>query len=554
MEQAELGRGSTRALDDTHGEAHGALHRTLTWKDAFWVTSGVPAGVLFTIGGVCATIGQPAWMIWIASIGMGLIQSATYAEISGLFPHKSGGASVYGAIAWVRYSKLLAPVSVWCNWLAWSPMLALGTGLAANYALSSLFSPSAAINTWQLSLADLSFIKPGLTLRINATFLLAAVLLLITFRLQHSGASKAAKTQRILGIASLTPLLIVGIVPFVTGDVPMSHLFPLLPLGHDAHGNVTASTFGSWNGTGVTMAMGAMFMAGWASYGFETSVCYTREFRDPKRDTAKAIFWSGALCLVVMTLVPLAFQGSFGTAALLDPRIVDGSGVGEAMAHLVGGGAWMGNAVVIMLMLSILLVVMTSMMGSSRTLYQASVDGWLPRFLSHTNEHGAPTRAMWTDLVFNLVLLMMSDYMTVLSISNVCYMLFVFLNLQSGWIHRLDRASWERPFRCPTWLLAAGALCGYIDVAFIGAGADLQGVGTMRNGLIAMLLIVPVFGYRHFWQDKGRFPARMEEDIFLEASCVRRPRAYGVLPYAALILAGVVLWVSHHFAVFPSHS
>ncbi len=36
------------------------LQRTLTWKDAFWVTSGVPAGVLFTIGGVSATIGNPA--------------------------------------------------------------------------------------------------------------------------------------------------------------------------------------------------------------------------------------------------------------------------------------------------------------------------------------------------------------------------------------------------------------------------------------------------------------------------------------------------------------
>jgi amino acid transporter len=549
MEQADL---STRADLSRHAsnpadQQHGALHRGLTWKDAFWVTSGVPAGVLFTIGGVSATIGQPAWLIWIASIMMGLIQSATYAEISGLFPHKSGGASVYGAIGWVRYSKFLAPVSVWCNWLAWSPMLALGTGLAANYALTALFPPDATINTWQVTLANLSFIKQGLTLRINTTFLVAAALLLITFRLQHSGASKAAKTQRVLGIASLTPLQIVGIVPFATGDVPLSHLVPLLPLGHDAAGNVTAASFGAWNGTGITMAMGAMFMAGWASYGFETSVCYTREFRDPRRDTAKAIFRSGALCLVVMTLVPLAFQGALGTKAMLDPRIVDGTGVGEAMARMVGGGVWMANAIVVMLMLSVLLIVMTSMMGSSRTLYQASVDGWLPRFLSHANEHGAPTRAMWTDLGFNLVLLLMSDYMTVLSVSNVCYMIFVFLNLQSGWIHRMDRASWERPFRCPKWLLALGALCGYANLAFIGAGADLQGEGTMRNGLIAMLLIVPVFAYRHFWQDKGKFPARMQEDMELAPSS-RRRGFRDLLPYGALLLAVAVVWISHRLA------
>ncbi|AIV92191.1 APC family permease [Burkholderia pseudomallei] len=548
MSQAGLRARSTSEIEATisHEERGHTLHRGLSWKDAFWVTSGVPAGVLFTIGGVCATVGQPAWAVWIAAITMGLIQSATYAEISGLFPHKSGGASVYGAIGWVRYGKLIAPVSVWCNWLAWSPMLALGCGLAASYALTSLFPADAAILHWQWTLADLGFVKPGLTLRVNATFVIATILLLITFKLQHSGASKAARTQRILGIASLTPLLIVGIVPFVTSDVPMSNLLPLLPLGHDAQGNLTAAAFGSWNGQGVVMALGAMFMAGWASYGFETAVCYTREFRDPRRDTAKAIFWSGALCLIVMTLVPMAFQGALGTAAMLDPRIGDGTGVAAAMARIVGGGAWVANAIVVMLMLSILLIVMTSMMGSSRTLYQASVDGWLPKYLSHVNEHGAPTRAMWTDLGFNLVLLLMSDYMTVLSISNVCYMLFVFLNLQSGWIHRMDRGQWQRPFRCPTWLLVLGSICGYANLVYVGAGADLQGAGTLRNGLIAMLLIVPVFVYRHYWQDRGRFPAQMQRDM--ELAVAARGMWLNVAPYAALAAAALTIAASYYFA------
>src|SRR5579863_8877662 len=193
MDQSGLRARSDSNIND--GAAHDGGHtlqRGLTWKDAFWVTSGVPAGVLFTIGGVCATIGQPAWAIWICAITMGLIQSATYAEISGLFPHKSGGASVYGAIGWVRYSKMIAPVSVWCNWLAWSPMLALGCGPAANYALAAPFPPEAAIMRWHWRLVSLEFIRPGLTLRINATFLIATAFLLITFRLQHGGASKAA--------------------------------------------------------------------------------------------------------------------------------------------------------------------------------------------------------------------------------------------------------------------------------------------------------------------------------------------------------------------------
>lgn len=69
---------------------------------------------------------------------MGFIQSFTYAEIAGLFPNKSGGASVYGAAAWVRYAKWLAPMSVWCNWFAWTPVLSLGCSIAAAYILNAL--------------------------------------------------------------------------------------------------------------------------------------------------------------------------------------------------------------------------------------------------------------------------------------------------------------------------------------------------------------------------------------------------------------------------------
>src|SRR6266403_885057 len=140
------------------------LHRKIDWTGAFWVASGVPALVLFSVGAVAATVGRPSWLVWMISIGFGFIQAFTYSEIAGLFPHKSGGASVYGAIAWVRYGKFIAPVSVWCNWIAWSPVLTLGTSLAAGYVLASLFPQDAMINTWSLRLVNLGSGPGALTL------------------------------------------------------------------------------------------------------------------------------------------------------------------------------------------------------------------------------------------------------------------------------------------------------------------------------------------------------------------------------------------------------
>jgi len=52
------------------------------------------------------------------------------------------------------------------------------------------------------------------------------------------------------------------------------------------------------------------------------------------------------------------------------------------------------------------------------------VDGWLPKYLSTVNKHHAPSRAMLTDLCFNLVLLLMSDSVFVIGAANVGYMIF----------------------------------------------------------------------------------------------------------------------------------
>ncbi|MDP2870079.1 MAG: APC family permease [Methyloversatilis sp.] len=544
-----------------------SLHRKIDWTGAFWVASGVPALVLFSIGAIAATVGKPSWMVWALSIGFGFIQAFTYAEIAGLFPHKSGGASVYGAVAWVRYSKIIAPVSVWCNWFAWSPVLAIGSGLAAGYILGALFPADAAINTWQLTLVDLGFIRSGLELRINATFLVGVVLLLAVFGIQHGGILRSARTTMVLGITALIPLMLIALVPLLSGDMPSAHFSPMVPIAWE-NGLVVD---GSWNMAGVTLMAGGLFIAAWSTYGFETAVCYTREFKDPKKDTFKAILFSGLLCIVVFTLVPLAFQGHLGLGEVVTPPVVEadgtvsapavysgmlapevysGMGVANVMSHMVGGGEMVANVLVVMLVLAVLLSIMTSMAGSSRTLYQASVDGWLPRYLSHVNEHGAPTRAMWTDLGFNLILLMLSDYVFVLACSNVGYIIFNFLNLNSGWIHRIDRPDWERPFKAPNIILGIGVVLAFVNLALMGLGADIYGAGTLTAGLVFASLIIPVFLYRHYVQDKGQFPDAMIEDMHLNDQLPSGGKRAGVLPYVTLAAGVVVVVVSHSLAVY----
>jgi amino acid transporter len=300
----------------------------------------------------------------------------------------------------------------------------------------------------------------------------------------------------------------------------------------------------------------------------ETAISYTREFEDPQRDTLKAALYIGLLCLFVFVMLPIAFQSYLGSVdiksfsdvdtgsvmgavphrGLLSPEIYNGTGVPIVLTAMVAGGVWIQRIVLLLLALTLTLTIMTAMSGSSRTLYQASVDGWLPHYLSRVNSHGAPVGAMVTDLVFNLLLLLMSDYVFVLAASNVSYFIFNFLNLNACWIHRIDRAERIRPFKVSKTLLAMGTFLAFFNLVLMGFGADLWGPGTLLTGAVFSALIIPVFIYRHYVQDRGVFPKDAVEDMPQTGGEGAQARA-GVLPYLTLACGVAVVLVCYQLAV-----
>jgi amino acid transporter len=578
----------------------GQMVRALSWRGAFWVAAGVPPLVLFSIGGIAGTTGQLAFVVWMISMVMGFLQSFTYAEMAGMFGNKSGGTSVYGATAWLRYSKLIAPLSVWCNWFAWSPVLSLGCVLAAGYILNALFpipladsqpvidwvtanlasytgetqsvidymaaNAGVAVNdaiqavasadgvaaltpafrTWEAGTLVIPYLG---TLYFNAYFVVGVALMLVILLIQERGIANTAAAQKWIAIIVLVPLFLVGIVPILNGSIDWMNVTNLVPPTAAYSGEN-----GEWNIGGWTLFLGGLYIAAWSTYGFETAVCYTRELKDPKTDTFRAIFYSGLLCMVFFFLIPFSFQGVYGVAGMLEPSIVDGSGVAAALGNMIQGGPVVTQIFVILMILALFLAIMTAMAGSSRTLYQGSRDGWLPKYLGTVNKHGAPRRAMWTDFAFNVFLLALASdiagYFYVLAISNVGYIIFNFLNLNAGWIHRIDSAHMERPWKAPTWLIGVNTVLAFVNALFLGAGAKVWGYeNALWAGLAFAALILPVFWFRHYVQDGGKFPKEAYEDLGLPYGELGERKA-GFKPYLALILgAAVVLWANWFFVL-----
>jgi hypothetical protein len=123
----------------------------------------------------------------------------------------------------------------------------------------------------------------------------------------------------------------------------------------------------------------------------------------------------------------------------------------------------------------------------------------------------------------------------VLAVSNCNYLIFNFLNLNAGWIHRIDNPDVRRPWRCPTWLLGLGTIFGYLNAFLLGAGANVWGAGTLLSGFVSAALVVPFFLFRHYYTDKGKFPEHMYSDLLLAGQTQLGPKKAGMLPYLALL-------------------
>src|SRR5262249_26258844 len=142
------------------------------------------------------------------------------------------------------------------------------TGTDAEKAAAAVAALTPTIRSWTAfshTLGPVSF-------SLNATFFIGVVLMLLTFAIQHRAILDTAAVQKYIGLAVIIPMLLVGVVPIVTGQIDWSNYSPLVPLKA-----AYAAEPGSWNIAGWTLVLGGLFIAAWSTYAFETAICYTSE-------------------------------------------------------------------------------------------------------------------------------------------------------------------------------------------------------------------------------------------------------------------------------------
>ena len=131
------------------------------------------------------------------------------------------------------------------------------------------------------------------------------------------------------------------------------------------------------------------------------------------------------------------------------------------------------------------------------------------------------------------------------------YIIFNFLNLNAGWNHRIDSGHIERPWKAPNWLIGVNTVLVFVNAIFLGAGAKVWGYSTaLWAGLFFAALIFPVFYYRHYIQDGGKFPKGALDELGLKEGDMGERKA-SMLPYITPAAGAAVVLLANWFFQLP---
>ena len=445
------------------------LPRKLRWYDAFAMSMTMPAALIATLGASIAGLGGwGAAVLWAISMVIAFVVNWIYIELSTMFPDSSGGIAGFAAEAWKSRAPWLAPVAGVGYWLPW------GSNLATYGALTGLIIQSQWFpdQTWELSLGPIHLSFP---------ILIGLGVIFVLYGINVIGVRVTMTFVYITAAILLIPLFVFIVLPvFSSGWNP---------------GALTWKLEG-WEGLHTAVVW--LYVMAWTTLGVEVCTTFASEYRDPVKDTARAIRAAALFCLGVFFLVPITLGGFAGEEAFgKDPATFF---VG-AFAKLVGSDA-AANVMVLCLIASLVLVMLTSVADSSRVLFNMGKEGVTVRAVGKLDRRGIPMRALNVMLVLNIVLLVvLQQPLAIIVTGNLGYVLTHVLAVSGFALLRKDRPDAVRPIRLPNIFVPISIVLAILLAVIVVVGAtgfSITGYGgvlelSIAIGILALGVVIWAF-------------------------------------------------------------
>jgi len=468
----------------SEGNETSQLQRTVSWKDGMFVALGVPLLILPGLYDVGSMIWALCIFTWTVGVLQGFVQNIAYAEMVTTFPQATGLPGCAQAVfqsdnvapGQIDKSKFIGAFASWCYWFAWTPVVYIFSGLIVEYIT--------VMGGWDLT--DMQ----------NLGLSMAVILVVVIgmFIMSSRGLEGGGKLAMVLAIISLIPIIII-----LVGDIGN---FQFSNISNAWHFPVV----GYSDMMSIVLVLGCFGLGQWSSCAWETAAIYGPEYKDPGRDTPKALFSCGLICLALYFLVPFLMYGEIGQGGLeaagyhsLHPIAIDAFGDVGGMIALV------------VLIIAMILIIQTGYLGSSRALHSMAMEGNLPGWFGKLNGHGMPVNAMLFVSAFNSMLMLVlcvlpmagidTSVMTVLSASAMGYAIANFVALAAFVKSRRDPKFKDlpRPFKAPGFYTYVGAFMCCMQVVLLVCLVYWSYVASGNSyvpavlGVVILLLFIPIW-------------------------------------------------------------
>jgi amino acid transporter len=470
------------------------LLKTLRWYDGFVICLANPGFLLGSLGfSVVDLGGWGAALIWGVTAAIVFPVQIIYSELAAMFPHKSGGVSVYANEAWRKYTTLIGPVATFGYWIGWSVVLAFLGLFVGSVAQASWFPGQPyGTNAFGGSKIDNGYFSTG-SVHIGLQHLIAIGLIISVWAFNFFGTRIAVTFNYLAGILLMIPLFAFTLLPFLNGDFHSSNLHYKLNDPHLAWG-------------GLQLALVWIWIMIWSTAP-EAAATFAPEYKDTVRDTRKALVSSAAFILLINSVLPLALTGGVGE------KTVGAYDYVGALNTLVGKGAT--NFFVVVMCASFVMSMNTATADGSRALYGISRDGLTIKQLGRLNRNNVPGFAMTGDMFINILfVLFVGNLFGILVASNIGYVLANMFAIGAFVLLRKDRPDWPRPIKLPgfwvpiaTALFAAFALFSVVGIGWFqiaGGGAVYGGTKNKIIGFSVLAISLLLFLFRRIVQDGER--------------------------------------------------
>lgn len=440
------------------------LTRTVTWKSSFVISLGGSLLVATTLGPMASELGPASVFVWTLIALIGVLQCLMIAEMAGMFPNKSGGTATYAHEAFKKTSPLFGVASNWGYWLAWIPVIPVNMILVAGY-MKATFLPHGNVVAIAISLT------------------------LLLYFLNYFGLKPGVWSSFVMAVCSLVPLCVIAFSPiFRPGLFHPHYVFPITPLNGSWHSGASWMVMIKW-----------MFVAAWSAYAFESGTTIIAELKDPKSDAPKAIKAASAVGMFAYGLVPFMLMAIIGTDAITKDPIVAFLPAAIAIFGPVGA-----NIVALMLIAALLLGVQTTIIGSTRCVYEMSKDGLIIKQFANINKFGVPVGSMYLDcaVTIGLLVIFKDNIVNLIASSNVGYMIVWILLPIAFILLRRNQPEAERPYKLPAFFVPVAAGIALFNIFISLVGGPQLGATVMWTGIIIMLAVVPLYLYRRLVQDR----------------------------------------------------